>query len=110
MLCRAILAIVMVLAFASVALAKQVVIMNGTDFDIHSIMLSPSESNNWGEDLMGDDVLEPDEGVQITISGSANNWDLAAVDGDGTQVTFSNLDLRKVTTVTLHSDGSATLE
>ena len=109
-LIRLLLAAAMVLVFTGAALAKQVVIMNGTDFDIHSIMLSPSESNNWGEDLMGEDVLAPGEGVRITISGSANNWDLGAIDGDGTQVTFTNLDLRAVDKVTLHADGSATLE
>ncbi|AGW12663.1 hypothetical protein [Megalodesulfovibrio gigas] len=106
----AVLAAMMVLMCAGAALAKQVIVMNGTTFEIHALALSPSESNDWGDDLLGNDILSPGEGLRINISGSANNWDLAAEDGEGTVVEFKNLDLRQVGTVTLHSDGTATLE
>ncbi|GAB7078386.1 hypothetical protein [Megalodesulfovibrio paquesii] len=93
-----------------VAMAKEVVVMNGCSFELHGLALSPSESNNWGDDLLGNDILKPGEGVRINIQGDANNWDMAVVDDDGTQLEFTNLDLRKVNKVTLRNDGTADLE
>ena len=103
-------AMLLCLLCAGVALAKEVVVMNGTTFEIHGLALSPSESGDWGDDLLGDDILKPGEGLRINIKGDANNWDLAAVDDEGTQIEFKGLDLRKVGKVTLQSDGTATLE
>lgn len=110
MIARLIMATALVVLLGGTALAKEIVVMNGTDFEIHAIALSPSESDNWGEDLLGDDVLKPGEGLKINISGDANNWDLAAQDGEGNQVTFQKLDFRSASKVTLKSDATADIE
>ncbi len=106
--CIAVLSLSLMLA--SAALAKNVTVMNGTSFALHGMALSPSESNNWGDDLLGSDILKPGEGLTINITGDANNWDLAVVDDDGAQLEFKNLDLRNVNKITLLSDGTANLE
>lgn len=100
----------LVMLFAGVALAKDIVVMNGTSFSLHGLSISPSESKNWGPNLLQGDTLKPGEGLKIKISGDANNWDLAVTDDDNAQVSFDNLDFRKASQVTLHSDGTATLE
>lgn len=105
-----ILTAALTMLLAGTAMAKEIVVMNGTGFEIHGLALSPSESGKWGPDLLGNDILKPGEGLKINISGDANNWDLAAVDNEGTQVTFENLDFRAASKITLHSDGSGTLE
>ncbi|MEF3697839.1 hypothetical protein [Desulfolutivibrio sp.] len=105
-----ILAAALTMLLAGTAMAKEIVVMNGTGFEIHALALSPSESGNWGPDLLGDDILKPGEGLKINISGEANNWDLGAQDGDGGQVTFQNLDFRKASQITLHADGTGTLQ
>lgn len=100
----------MLLVGASVALAKTITVVNGTNFEIHGIALSPSETDNWGNDLLGNDVLKPGEGLQIQYQGDDNNWDLAAVDPEGNQVSFTNLSFRGASQVVLHSDATATLQ
>lgn len=110
MIARLIMATALVVLLGGTALAKEIIVMNGTDFAIHAIALSPSESEDWGEDLLGDDVLNPGEGLKINLQGDNNNWDLAAQDGEGNQVTFQNLDFRSASKITLKSDGSADLE
>lgn len=104
------MAVAFTMLLAGTAMAKEIVVMNGTGFEIHALALSPSESGNWGSDLLGDDILKPGEGLKINISGDANNWDLLAEDDDGGQVTFQNLDFRKASKITLHADGTGTLE
>ena len=44
------------------------------------------------------------------ISGSPKGWELIAVDSDGGQVNWQNLDLSGVKKITLRGDGSAELE
>jgi len=109
-LCSVVAVLALSLVLAGAALAKNINVVNGTSFALHGLALSPSESNNWGDDLLGDQILNPGEVLTISISGDANNWDMAAVDDEGTQIEFKNLDLRSVSKITLLSDGTANLE
>lgn len=98
------------LFLAGTALAKRILVINGTSFDIHAIALSASESNNWGDDLLGDSVLEPGSTIEINLSGDTDGWDMAVVDPDGQQLEFKNLDFTNYSKVTLFSDGTARFE
>lgn len=100
----------MMLVGASAAMAKTITVVNGTGFELHAIALSPSETDNWGDDMLGNQIMKSGDAIQIDISGGDNNWDLAAVDKEGTQVSFTNLDFRQASKVTLHADATATLE
>ena len=44
------------------------------------------------------------------ISGSPKGWELIAVDNEGSQVNWQNLDLTGVKKITLRGDGSADLQ
>jgi len=92
------------------ALAKDVVVVNGTSFSLHGMALSPTESNSWGNDFLKNDVLNPGDSLTITINGDQKGWDLAVVDDENNQIEFKNLDFRKVHKITLLSDGTANLE
>ena len=59
---------------------------------------------------MGNDTLASGEGLKININGSPKGWELIAVDSDGGQVNWQNLDLSGVKKITLRGDGSAELE
>ncbi len=102
--------LVLSLLVAGTALAKEVLVVNGTSFEIHGIALSASESNSWGDDLLGDEILKPGEGVRINLSGDTKGWDMAVVDNEGQQLEFKQLDFTNVNKVTLHSDGTAQFE
>jgi len=98
------------LCMAGAALAKNIAVINGTSFEIHAIAVSASESDNWGDDLLGNTVLAPGEGLEINLSGSNTGWDMAVVDPSGQQLEFKNLDFSNYSKVTLFSDGTARLE
>ena len=50
------------------------------------------------------------EGLKININGSPKGWELIAVDNEGSQVNWQNLDLTGVKKITLRGDGSADLQ
>ena len=43
-------------------------LVNKTGIVIHKIMVSPHDDEHWGEDVMGKDVLEEGESVEIKFS------------------------------------------
>lgn len=107
---RLILALVL-LAAASSPLAAQskldFTLVNKTGLTIDYIYVSPTNDNEWGEDVMGRDVLEHGESVDIVFSRSAKScmWDLKVKDEDGDEVSWSNLDLCKASEITLNYEG-----
>lgn len=40
---------------------------------------SPSSSDDWGDDILGDAVVEAGESGTVTLSGSECEWDIKAV-------------------------------
>lgn len=100
----------LVLIAAGFAVAKDIVVVNGTSFSLHGMALSPSESNSWGDDFLKNDVLNPGDSMTITINGELKGWDLAVVDDEKNQLEFKKLDFSKVHKITLLSDGTANLE
>ncbi len=103
-------ALALTLLMAGTALAKQILVINGTSFEIHAVALSSTDNQNWGDDLLGDEILKPGEGVNINLSGGTSGWDMAVVDEEGQQLEFHNLDFTNYSKVTLLSDGTATFE
>lgn len=103
-------ALMLVCALGVSAFAQQVVVANGTGFTIHQLGLIDSNASGDAQDLLGNDTLAAGEGLQINISGSPKGWELIAVDGDGNQVNWQNLDLTGVSKIVLHADGSADLQ
>ena len=103
-------ALCLTLLLSGVAMAKEIIVINGTDFNLTGMAMSPSATSEWGEDFLASDVLRPGEGLRITINASNIAWDLGVVDDEGVQLNFEGLDLSRVSKITLHSDGTADLE
>jgi hypothetical protein len=56
-------------------------LINDSSYDIYALFISPSRSNNWGPDQLGDEVLEP--GYSFTFSGlPCDTYDMKLVDED----------------------------
>ena len=86
---------------------------NKTGVDIHAIHISPSDKNEWEEDILKGDVLENDQSVHIQFSAheTAALWDLKVGDAEGTGLVWENLDLTKIHDLTLKIvDGKAVAE
>jgi hypothetical protein len=83
-------------------------LVNKTGVVITHVLVSPHEEKSWGEDIMGKDVLGDDEKVDIKFhrSEDAEYWDLKIVDKDGHEIVWENLNLLKISKVTLKYDES----
>lgn len=78
-------------------------LVNRTGVEIHAVYLGPHDSDDWGEDILGQDTLPNGESVDIEFSPKTKDkiWDLRIEDGDGKHVEWESLDLRKIEVLTL---------
>lgn len=77
------------------------------DITIQELYLSGVGLEDWGEDVLGDEVLPCDCEITLTFNIDSDNleWDIKAVDEEGTSVEFRELDLSDLDT----SGGTITL-
>ena len=76
---------------------------NNTGLDIAEVYVSPSEANDWEEDILGDESLGDGEEADIRFerSETAEKWDLKIVDEEGETVIWKGLNLLTAHRVTL---------
>lgn len=79
-------------------------LVNATGIEIHELYVSPHKSDDWEEDILGQDTLPEGESVAIHFSpkDKAKLWDLKIVDKDGHSVEWESLNLLEIAKVTLH--------
>lgn len=85
--------------------SQDVDITNSTGVDILEMYISLSDVDNWEEDLLAGSVFAADETMQFTtdIPGTADTtWDIKAVDADGDEITFTEINLSSATALELH--------
>jgi hypothetical protein len=85
-------------------------LINKTGIEIHSLHVAPHSSDSWEEDILGKDTLANGESLEITFGkhDTAHHWDLKISDEKGNTLTWENLDLTKISELTLHfKDGKA---
>jgi hypothetical protein len=82
-------------------------LVNKTGLTIMEVYLSPTNDDEWGEDVMGKDVLANGEKVDITFSSGETecNWDLKIVDEDKDDVEWTKLNLCTASEITLMYEG-----
>ena len=51
---------------------------NGTDTAIYYLYVSPSSSDEWGDDILGDAIVAPGETGTVTLMGDECEWDIRA--------------------------------
>ena len=89
------------------ALAQEVIIANGCDFPLYGLALV-----HTGEDEGNNLItapLAPGDGIRVELNVS-KAIDLMAEDEEGTVITFTDLDLSGASMITLHNDGTASIE
>jgi len=103
------LALCLVLALALIggqAMAgdQDFTLINKTGYTIQAVYVSPTSSNAWEEDVLGQDVLANGQRVNIKFSRntSACKWDLKVDWDDGSEPsTWSGFDLCSVSKITI---------
>lgn len=78
---------------------------NGTGYDIDAVYISPSTTESWGNDVMGQDILANGQSVKIVFNPAAQaaSWDLKIKwrDPGYPGVVWHNLDLATINKITL---------
>lgn len=79
-------------------------LVNQTGGTIYKLQMSPSDVNNWEEDMLGSEVMENGTSRYLRFNGYRSNvrrWDLKATDPAGTSIEWRGLDLSSFSTLTL---------
>lgn len=99
------LTVAFLILFATAAYAgkQDVTIVNKVKKSIHHVYISEAKVDDWEEDILGDDVLDPGESVKVTFDNThkACKWDFKAVDGDGVEYLLMGVNLCEVSTINI---------
>ncbi len=95
---------VLLIPAASAQGKQDFTIINSTGVEIHELYVSPHTTEEWEEDILGQDTLPDGESVKITFSRQekAAKWDIKVVDKDENSIKWENLNLLEISKVTLH--------
>jgi hypothetical protein len=98
------IAFLLMAASSVIAGDQDFILVNQTGLTIDQFYCSPSESKDWEEDVLGTDVLENGEKVEINFSReeTARAWDLLIVDEDGDKIYWEEIDLLEAETIILY--------
>ena len=78
-------------------------LINSTGVEINALYVTPHNSKEWGEDILGADTLDSGDDLLIQFPNKTKSkiWDLRVEDGDGNYIEWDNLNLLKISTVEL---------
>lgn len=90
--------------------AQDFTVINKTGVEIYALYVSPHNSTDWGEDILGVDTMPNGNTLDITFSRKEKValWDLRIEDKDGAFLVWDNLNLLAIDTVTLLYKGGKT--
>jgi hypothetical protein len=85
------------------------ILQNKTGFEINSLYVSPHSSDDWEEDILGQDTLADGESLKISFDDRDKHvhWDLKITDHEGNSLEWDDLNLVEISEVTLHWDAKA---
>ena len=79
-------------------------LVNSTGVEINKLFISPHEKDDWEEDVLGQDTLPSGQSLHIKFNRSekAAMWDLKVEDTQGNAIQWENLNLLKISKLTLY--------
>jgi len=96
---------------ANAAGAQDFTLVNATGVEIDKVYIAPHSSDDWEEDILGQDTLPDGQTVDIKFNRGekAALWDLRIEDSKENSIEWENLNLLEISKLTLHyKDGKAT--
>lgn len=93
-------------ANTSSAAAQDFTLVNETGVEIDKVYISPHDADDWEEDILGQDTLPSGQSVEVKFNReeTAANWDLRIEDKEGNAIEWENLNLLKISKLTLNYD------
>lgn len=78
-------------------------LVNRTGYTIEQVYVSPIKAKDWQEDVLGRDVLDDGESVDISFNKREEvcRWDLKVVYDDGEEAVWSDFNLCEVSRITI---------
>lgn len=104
---RALIASALLFAFVGTASAQSkqdFVLTNKTGYEISKVYVSASKTNDWEEDVLGDQTLEDDEDLRIRFNnaGKTCKYDIKVVyEEDDSEAIWRDIDLCATSKVTI---------
>ena len=93
--------------------AQDFTLVNETGVEIDKVFISPGDKDDWEEDILGKDTLPSGQSVEIKFhrEETAPEWDLKIEDKQGNAIEWHDLNLLKISKLTLHyKDGKGTAD
>lgn len=87
--------------------ARDITVINTSGKPVTELFISPADSSDWEEDVLGVDVLAEGESVKISFSGYKDNqcsFDVLARNADGDEWLLADLNLCETFTVTITNE------
>ena len=84
-------------------------VVNNTGFSLVDIFVTPAEQNNWGNDILPNNLFDNGSTVTVTIPanyGQTCMFDMKITDTGGNYVTFSNIDACTLIKLQINGDGT----
>lgn len=84
-------------------------VVNNTGFTLVDVLVTPAETNNWGKDILPNDLFEAGSTIRVTIPpdyGETCMFDMKITDTQGGSITFTNIDICKITKLQINADGT----
>lgn len=84
-------------------------IANNTGVTLNNIYVTPAESDNWGDDILPQDLFNDQTTVMVYIPesyGETCMFDIKITDLEGNSVTFTNVDACALHTLRINWDGT----
>lgn len=107
-ICALSLSALLMVASSSMALAgeQDFLLHNNSGFEIHELYVSPTSTNEWEEDVLGQDVLPDGESTHISFDDSESeaNWDIMIKDAEGNEHFWHNIDLIHTAEITIQGE------
>ena len=91
-------------ATAAWAAAQDFTLHNRTGHVIMTLNVSPSNSNNWGPDILGQDVLADGESAEVSFDRNEDQcvWDIRVTYDDGDTNDERGINLCETTDITFN--------
>ena len=88
------------------------VLVNKTGLTVYEFYVSSSKTNDWEEDVLGQDVLEHGQSVTIRFTAAEKQclYDMKTVDEDGDELFWTGINLCKASKVTLKPKAMVEIE
>lgn len=84
-------------------------VVNNTGVTLIDVFVTPAETDNWGKDILPNDVFENGSTIRVTIPpdyGETCMFDMKITDAAGGHITFTNINICKLIKLKINADAT----